>query len=302
MTNAHEIPKQPRTAKRGPLPWVIGFALLVLCTVAYSLVTGSRLAERHAPQMGAATKIGLEAAIGHLWLEEVINGDRNEDIAAVWEHLDQSVWYAEAMLEGGENAEGPVVPVRDLELRREIEEVLANLGDFRAVAEERWVAATVSGIGSDIDQRFDVMFDNLLNQADDVETALKGALGRDLRRFRVLQGLLIVFCLGSAVLVGIIIRRYERRQALTTATLRESEQNISDADKWVARRRYALRPSRKAHLRVRKRGEPGGYAGEPVHRQIPPGTRLSSRCLPVLGGENRQGCRRRRAPRDGVHI
>jgi hypothetical protein len=34
--------------------------------------------------MGTAMEIKNEAAVGHLWLEEVLSGDRNEDAATVW--------------------------------------------------------------------------------------------------------------------------------------------------------------------------------------------------------------------------
>ena len=210
-------------ARRFPIILVAGFGLLVTGIMVYSLLAGSRIAVRYAPLVDAAMEIKLEATLGHLWFEEIISGDRHKDIAVVWEHLDQSAWFARAMLEGGENPEGVFIPLRDPVLRGEIEDVLANISDFRTIAEER-LAADRSGIGTDIDQRFDAVFEGFLKQADKVESVLRGAMARDLSRFRILQSSLIALSLVLFTFVGIIFRRYERRRTLDLLALWQSEQ------------------------------------------------------------------------------
>ena len=222
---ATQAPKQSAGVRRyGPIPLIVGLSLLVVGTMVWSLFTGTRIAAIHAPLADAAMEIKFEAALGHLWFEEVISGDRHEDIAVAWKHLDQSAWYARAMLEGGENSEGDFIPLHDPALRGEIEDVLAKILEFRAIAEERWATRKESGIGSEIDQRFDAVFEDFLEQADDVETSLQAAMGRGQRRFRLLQGLLIVLCLGLSALVGIVFERYERRRNLDALALRENEE------------------------------------------------------------------------------
>lgn len=53
-------------------------------------------------------------------VDEIISGDRREDIAAVWARLDQADWYASAMLEGGQNPQGTFFPLDDIEAVRRI--------------------------------------------------------------------------------------------------------------------------------------------------------------------------------------
>ena len=209
MTRSQKIPKQFPTARRSPIPFAIGLGLFVAGIMVYSTLMGGRMSLRYAPLADAAMEIKLEAAMGHLWFEEVISGDRNEDIAIALQHIDQSAWYARAMLEGGENQEGVFIPLRDSVLRIEIEEVLMKIKEFREIAEQRWATAEQSGIGSAIDQRFDAVFEDFLEHADNVETALQGAMAKGLRRFRTVQGLLIILCLGLSVLVAIVIKKYE---------------------------------------------------------------------------------------------
>ncbi len=215
---------QPHTGRRAPVLWVTILATVIVAAMVYSLVTGRRLAEHHAPLADAAMEVKCEATLGHLWFEEIISGDRERDVDVVWEHLDLSAWYARAMLEGGEDSRGVFVPLRDPALRREIEGVLDKIASFRAIAEERWEAAEQSGIGSPLDQRFDAMFESVLDQADRVEVALQDAMNRELRRFRTVQGFLIGLCLGLSVLIGVAFWRYERRRALDTAALQQGEE------------------------------------------------------------------------------
>ncbi len=100
--------------------------------------------------------------------------------------------------------------------------MLAEIATFRAIAEEKWATVEKSGIGSAVDQHFDDVFRDFHDLTDKVETALRDARARDLRRFRVTQALLIAVCL--AVFTGLVFWRYERRHALDTSALCASEE------------------------------------------------------------------------------
>ncbi len=206
----------------------VGFVtLLIAATMWYSLRTGAHMTEVYAPLVGAAMEIKLEAALGHLWFEEVISGDRHEDIATVWEHLERSAWYATAMLEGGQSPESTFIPLENPGLRREIEEVLRKITDFRAVAEERFAAKERAAIGTEVDQRFDALFEGFLAQADHVETSLQLLMASELRRFRTVQVILIAVCIGMAALVAIVLGRYDRKRTQALLDLHASEENLA---------------------------------------------------------------------------
>ena len=226
MTDPHNTSAPYPPVRHSLVPWVIGMGLLAAGIAFYSLTMGSRAAKLYAPLADAAMVIKFEAALGHLWLEEALTGDREVGIADVLKHLDRSEWYARAMLEGGENAEGVFIPLDDPELRRKIEGVLVKIDDFRLIAKKRWAAREQSDIGTETDKRFDAVFEDLLNQADEVETALQIATARDLARFRILQTVLIAIVLGLSVLVAFSVRYYQRQNALDTVALRDSEERF----------------------------------------------------------------------------
>jgi two-component system, cell cycle sensor histidine kinase and response regulator CckA len=209
---------------RTPIVWVTILAVSTAVILVYSLVTGDRLARYHAPLADAAMQVQSEAAIGHLWFEEIISGDRDREIEEVWEHLDRAAWFVEAMLEGGEDSGRVISAVEGDALRREIEKVGERVVEFRKLAEERWAAVESSGIGTPIDQRFDAVFEKLLEQIDRANRTFRHSMDRDLARFRFVQGLLIAIGLSFSAFVGLVFRRHEQRRIRALTALRESEE------------------------------------------------------------------------------
>ena len=104
--------------------------ILIIVSLLYSRRSTEHMVATYAPLVDATMEIKLEATIAHLWFEEIISGDRHEDIETVWTHLDQSAWYATAILEGGENEEGIFIPLEDPALRNEIADVQGKIASF----------------------------------------------------------------------------------------------------------------------------------------------------------------------------
>lgn len=115
-----------------------------------------------APLGDAAMEIKLTATNAHLLLEEIMGGDTSEDINEVWALLDESRWYANAILEGGTNEEGTFVASQSPAVRAQIEEVLVALDTLIAVSERRYARiASQEGVGTGADQQFDSLYENL---------------------------------------------------------------------------------------------------------------------------------------------
>ena len=211
---------------RRPIIVVVLLCITFSVGITYSLITGNRLSLRYVPLVDAAMGIKLEATLGHLWFEEAISGDSTEDIATVREHFKRAGWYADAMLEGGENAESVIVPLSDPLLQSAIVEVLAKLEEFAAVADERWAKAEQSGVGSAMDQHFDAIFLDFLAQAGSVETALQEAIMQDLRRFQIVQGMLLLLCLGMTILAAMVLKFYVQEQTRHLLALEKNAERL----------------------------------------------------------------------------
>ena len=91
---------------------------LVLSMMGFILYTGNKIITTYEPLIEASKELKFEATQAHLWFEEIISGDRNEKIEAVWHHLDLADWYALAMLEGGRKDEYSIIALTDNVLRK----------------------------------------------------------------------------------------------------------------------------------------------------------------------------------------
>lgn len=122
--------------------------------------------EHLAPLGDAAMEIKLTATEAHLIFEEIMAGDVEEDVNAVWALLDETRFYANAILNGGENDEGTFYASEDPVVQESIAKVLSNLDEFIRVAKERHATlGSDQGVGSGADEKFDALYDTLVTQA-----------------------------------------------------------------------------------------------------------------------------------------
>lgn len=205
--------------------------------VMYSLFMGNRMVVKFAPLVDAALEIKLEATSAHLWFEEVITGDSHESIDQAWNHLDRSIWYTRAMLEGGSNEDGELVALRDPRLKRALERVLNEQKKFREIGEKRYALRLEgqAGVGSAIDQRFDDVFEGFVAIADEVENRLQQLVRMELYRFRATQVILIAIIAVLTVFMGTILHLFIRRRTLDHLALEQREVQLVRANKELAR-------------------------------------------------------------------
>jgi len=134
---------------------------------------GVSIGEEQAPLSDAAMEIKLSAAEAHLKFEEIISGDNTEDINQVYGMLDQSIWYANAILSGGKNSEGTFVATRNPDVRAKINQTRTMLEHFKQSARVRYAKRNDQvGPGSDSDSAFDQEYDAFIRTADEAEEAL----------------------------------------------------------------------------------------------------------------------------------
>lgn len=160
---------------------------------------GIEVAERLSPLGDAAMEIKLAATEAHLIFEEIMAGDAGEDIQQVWALLDAAYFYANAILNGGENDEGRFYASEDPVVRTAVTEVLASLDSFTAAARTRHGSlAQRQGVGSDADERFDTLYDGLIDTLAAAATGSTAAYSAEAQRligearYRLAHGHLLV--------------------------------------------------------------------------------------------------------------
>ena len=208
-------PQQNPRRKRLPVKrffTIICFVgVLIFTMLAYSHSTGLRMSERYTPLIDAAMEIKLEATTAHLRFEEMLADDAPVTMDEIRAHLALADWYALAMLNGGTNSEGTFVPLADPELRASIESVHNQIKAFRQQIEMRRRQAT-EGTTMPKSQLFHHTFDQLITQADNVETRLQQLIGEAQDRFTQTQLGLALITLFTSVFVAWVFVHFARAQ------------------------------------------------------------------------------------------
>jgi methyl-accepting chemotaxis protein len=149
-----------------------------------------------APLVDASMEIKLSGAEAHLLMEEIMAGDAAEDVADVHAALAQARFYANAILNGGENDEGIFQPTTSPDVRREVEQVLEGLAEFDRAVDSRFELLSQStGVGTDVEGQFDDLYEDLVLR---IGTATAASLSPDVQRlagearYRLAHGHLLV--------------------------------------------------------------------------------------------------------------
>lgn len=188
----------------------------------YSYYSSTLMINKYSPLVNAAIKVKSEATTAHLWLEEIMSGDRYVNIEDVIEHIDQSDWYARAMLEGGQNPKGTFLPLSDLALRKEVAVTIEQLNEFKEITFKRYHSIESAGVGSEIDQLYDELFKNIVAQVDTIETLLQQKISANYNRYSSIQIMLIIVAAILSVLVFFVQYRYDREQKKTILATNEA--------------------------------------------------------------------------------
>ena len=131
--------------------------------------SGLDIGTKYAPLGDAAMEIKLTATTAHLWFEEIMGGDEGEDIHDVWDLLDDTLWYTNALISGGSNDEGTFIGSSDPLVLAAAEKVKTDIIKFRESAEARYSQYSGSaGVGSGADQIFDATYEELIGNIDKV--------------------------------------------------------------------------------------------------------------------------------------
>lgn len=215
------------------IPWrlhavvsIVG--LLIIVIMSYGFYLGNYAAEKDTPLIDATMEIKLEATTAHLWIEEVITGDRFNDLNEIKKHLDNAQWYADSMLNGGENSEGRFIPLTDPFLRKEVDKILKGLGDFRNITDQRLEAANKPN-NSLLIRQFDKVYETLIEQTDKVETALQTEIKENIRLLKFIQIVLTTICFLSIVMIMWVFHRFDQRRLHDLQIINTTNENLLKA-------------------------------------------------------------------------
>ena len=214
---------------------VAGITLLLVLLSVISIQYTNRMVSHYSTLVATSIEVKLEIATAHLWFEEIISGDLNESIENVWFHHDKASHYIDAILEGSSDPQVNIAPVGSPQIRQDLRGVEDKLVVFRNISLERINSREYAGVGSEIDQKYDAIFVDLLNTMDKVIDQLKSLSKYDLEQFNLIQRLLILVILLTASVIGFLLYLYRKNlitlfnnQLAINQSLSESKTRLED--------------------------------------------------------------------------
>ena len=168
----------------------------------------------------AANAAVSELALHHLWLEELVSQDPNLTIEDANLHLERAESCL-AALAGEEVDNSPCEPVTidHAGVDAGLADAQILLAEIRALADIRLTATEPAGIGSELDNAFDALFEATIVSLRDLRSALKTAVVPLQAQVRWVQAMVLVLLVLFLLGVFLAIQRLEHRQAVLTERL-----------------------------------------------------------------------------------
>lgn len=210
-------PKEQRKAGLGQ-PIIRVYLVIGLCILAstaglgYAWFSARRMTLEHSKVCCAAMEIRLEAAAAHLWLQKYIYVREEDLLSRVRSHLDNAVWYVQAILQGGVNHHDSYPPACNASIRRYAQTIGKQIASYRQQILNRLECIALSNQTEYAIAAFDADFVSLITLTEQMEKDIKQMQRRELYTFYGVCGVLLICWLILAVMFALLMRQYVNRQ------------------------------------------------------------------------------------------
>jgi len=191
----------------------------------------------------AILHVEVDTAMFHLKIEEFISGDTTVNIRDAIARMDKTIKLAEAITGGGptDTEQEPVSGmVKMLGLQEQAEEMNSLLKSFKNLALWRLQSIDERGPGSDADEQFDAMFNQILEKTAAMENVCK--TNRDAYLLKSRHLVHSIYLLWAFVMISAttVIWRVETQRKLAEESLRETNSLLLSQTEELAAHRENL--------------------------------------------------------------
>lgn len=159
------------------------------------------------------SRVQINVTNAHLWFEESISGDTSIELNTdFWDKLTAAEVLLNQLSEGGTNGQGTsIVPVLKTSTRDEIKNALSSLILFKEVAQQRLDGIASGGVGSELDQQFDGIYEKLISSARNINDELNESLILDIERQNYQYYVISIIWL---LIISFFVYRFEQSRKL----------------------------------------------------------------------------------------
>ena len=176
--------------------------------------------QKYLPLQANIQELKSNLSEAHLWLEEAISGDTYIDIQKdVMAPLKHESFHSYA-----ENIEKVFVSKKERVYARELKNIDVKLHTFYDSAQERWRDHANYGIGSELDQKFDMDFKSIINSVNTLTLLINKDIELEIQSRDSDFNLAIIFFLLTNFVVLLLLYIYQREQKRYERSLFEAKE------------------------------------------------------------------------------
>ncbi|TAN44395.1 MAG: response regulator [Nitrospirae bacterium] len=217
--------------------------ILIVITMSYAAYLGTRASNVYAPLIHTSNEMRTQAALAHLWAEEILMGETDVSPADVWKHYEETLLHLDDTKKRLGGLENIFINLDDLRLQETLDLFEKQINACKTITARRFEAGKKAAVGSPIDIEFDNAFKALLATSADIDHRLLDVIDRNAKTLLIIQSALIVFSLLTAFSAGALIFRFDRKISEDLRLLDESNRSLFASNQQLAATEQQLRAS-----------------------------------------------------------
>ena len=190
----------------------IAFVIIVITAVVIINDLTTSVQERQTPQIESMSYILKEVTLAHENFEDWVETNGQTELKPMYERIDNALWYANALLNGGKKGDYIIRPFKDKHIRTSLERMIVDVEDFKDLKFSIIDKKKSSINYLEIDDNLDEDFKDLINQIYRIEKLIRIIKNKNLTQSKQLQIILIVFIIIFAVLVNMALYHFDRQR------------------------------------------------------------------------------------------
>ena len=181
----------------------------------------------YTPLIDAATQINFELSFARDSQYVAHEMHQNEEGISSLIHLKRALWYANTMLEGGDNSDYMIMRIKHVHQRQKMEAVTIKIVEIMAILEKNHVYTNqASDFDDEARKNISIRINETVNDVKFVETQLVHEFLKNLNRFQAARIIIILIVVVFSIIAAIAYDYFSRRKLIAERTLKESQQQL----------------------------------------------------------------------------
>ncbi|MEW6991345.1 response regulator [Colwelliaceae bacterium 6441] len=191
----------------------LGLGILSLLILFYTHNSWVAFTNNNKLHIDNISRVQINVTNAHLWFEESISGDTSIDLNTdFWDKLTAAEVLLKQLSEGGTSGQGTsIMPVSKNSTIDEIKKALSSLTLFKEVAQQRLDNNASGGVGSQLDQQFDGIYEKVISSARNINDELNESLNIDIGKQNFQYYIISIIWL---LIISLFMYRFEQSRTL----------------------------------------------------------------------------------------